>query len=363
LLTLSRDSKNYSRLRDFLALAELLSNLLFIVLMIGPGSKLLFELTRQISTARYWRVLIYSLFFMLLKNIFLLPLHFYSGYVVERRFGLSNENIRGWVKRSFKRVLVELPIAVALIVIFYVLLDNYKWWWLWVSLAYFIFSIFLNLIFPYIVCLFYKLSPISDEELCNRLKILFRKSKFKLTGVYKLDLSKETKKANAALVGIGGTKRILLADNLLNKFPRPEIESVVAHELEHYQYSHIKKGIIINGLLTLLIMYSGGVIVPEMIKLFSLGKISDLVNFPILLLYFSLLSFILLPLTNGLSRRWEYQADNFAARNTAGGPCIRALERLAELGLVEKSRPRWSELILHNHPSIKKRISAIKRQC
>ena len=169
----------------------------------------------------------------------------YSGFRLERRYQLSNQRLRAWLKDEAKSFLVTFVIAAVIVEMLYFAIRQFpEYWWL-VAWAFFM-GLFIAMaqlapliLFP----IFYKFEPLEDEELKSRLVKLSEQTGTRVRGVYKWHLSEKTKKANAALTGLGSTRRIILADTLLENYSNDEIEAVLAHELGHHVHKHILKSI------------------------------------------------------------------------------------------------------------------------
>jgi len=175
-----------------------------------------------------------------------------------------------------------------------------------------------------------------------------------------MDLSKKSKTANAALAGIGKTRRIVLSDTLLNNYDHDEIEVIMAHELGHHIYNHLWKGIFIQSILILALLFIISLILNSGVIWFHLQGIYDIAGLPYLVFISTIFSLILLPFVNLYLRRLEYQADQFGVSVTGKKEAfIRALEKLSQQNLSEKEPNPIIEFIFHSHPSISKRINRL----
>jgi STE24 endopeptidase len=244
---------------------------------------------------------------------------------------------------------------------FYFILSKFpNIWWLGVWFFFLIFGILLTKIAPIIIFpLFYKFKPVQDLELEQRLIDFANKWKFHIKGIFQFNLSKTTKKANAAFTGIGKSRRVILGDTLLEKFSIPEIETVFAHEIGHFIHKHLLKGILFNSFLSLLGLY--------LVFKFYAVIINDLdmlphqlEALPYLALLFLIYSLITGPIANYLSRKFEYQADLFTVKSTNNKEIFKnSLLKLSELNLADEEPHPLVEFLLYSHPSIKKRIQKI----
>jgi STE24 endopeptidase len=208
--------------------------------------------------------------------------------------------------------------------------------------------------------IFYKFEPLQNEELKARLVKLGEKAGTRVRGVYKWNLSEKSKKANAALTGLGGTRRIILADTLLDNYSTDEIEAVLAHELGHHVHKHIPKSIAVQAGITLIGFWGANWILHySMERLHLFETLSDFANLPLLILGATVLSFLLMPLMNAYSRYNERQADQYAFRAiSAVQPFISSMNKLADQNLAERSPSKFVEWFFHSHPAISHRVAA-----
>jgi len=211
-----------------------------------------------------------------------------------------------------------------------------------------------------IIPLFYKLKPLANESLKEKLTDLAEKAKTKILGIFEIEFSRKTRKANAMLAGLGNTKRIILGDTLLNNFSEDEIEAVIAHELGHFYHKHIWKMIATASVLTVAGFYIANLALTGLLNTFGylgLRDVTDVAAFPLLMLSLFLFSLVTMPLNNSLSRALERQADRFALTTTdKPGAFIAGMQKLAKQNLADTEPPPLIELLLHSHPSIGKRV-------
>jgi STE24 endopeptidase len=289
------------------------------------------------------------------------PISFYSGYLLEHQFLLSNQTLRQWLWEQIKGLAIGIILGSILITIFFLLLLSYpNFWWIGVWLFVLFFSIILARIAPVLIFpLFHRYKPLENLNLRQRIKKFAENWKIQIVDVFEFNLSKTTKKANAAFTGLGKTKRVLLSDTLLKNFTEEEIEAVIAHEVGHYHKHHLIKRIFINGLLSLLGLF----IVFRLYNYFTLVNHYNPVQLealPYLGLIFFIYGVVSDPPGNFISRYFEYQADRFAVVSTQNIENFKnALNKLADLNLVDETPHPWIEFLFNSHPSIKNRINKI----
>lgn len=292
-----------------------------------------------------------------------LPMDFYSGYTVEHRYGLSNQTAGGWVSFQVKSWLVGAIIGGLILVGLYAAVwYSGAYWGVYVWIGVLLFSIVLAKLFPLVILpLFYPAKPLDRPELADRLKELAGQANMEITGIFDLELSKETKKANAMLAGLGSSRRVYLSDTLLESFGNEEISVVFAHELGHHIRNHIYKMIALSAVVTSALValiwwrlnphagtetaWTGGVAAMAQVMLIS-----------------NIFPLLIGPVTNAISRHFERQADTDALRLTdAPGAFRSAFEKLIKLNLADPTPPRWEEIMFDDHPAMNKRIAMAER--
>jgi len=207
--------------------------------------------------------------------------------------------------------------------------------------------------------IFYKFEPLENEDLRRRLVVLSERAGTRVRGVYRWKLSEKSKKANAALTGLGATRRIILADTLLDNYTPEEIEAVLAHELGHHVHRHILKSIFVQAAITLFGFWAANWTLHYAVDQHMFEELSDFANLPLLALVSVVLSFLLMPALNAYSRFNERQADRYAFESIASvEPFISSMNKLAEQNLAERTPSKWVEWFFHSHPAISRRLAA-----
>jgi STE24 endopeptidase len=246
-------------------------------------------------------------------------------------------------------------------VVYFLIRQFPQYWWLlaWaVVLGMFVLLAQLApvVLFP----LFYKFEPLDNEELKTRLVRLGERAGTRVRGVYKWKLSEKSKKANAALTGLGATRRIILADTLLDNYSPDEIEAVLAHELGHHVHRHILKSIAVQAAITFAGFWAASLVLQYAVERLQMFEtLSDFANLPLLVLVSTVLSFLLMPALNAYSRYNERQADRYAFQSIAAiDPFLSAMNKLADQNLAERSPSKFVEWFFHSHPAISRRVQA-----
>ena len=357
-------SKRYSTEKYRLAIINLayLLAVIFLFQRLGFSDSLTDSLTR-FSQNNYLIILLYCLIVCVGHYILFFPLDIYSSYFLEHKFSLSKQKIKDWFIDQIKAGLIGFIIFVILVQVFYFILRRYpaSWWWL-VSAFWIFFSLILAKLTPVIIIpLFFKYRPLSNEQLRERILNLARRMKIKILDVFEIDFSKKTLKANAAFVGMGKTKRVLLADTLKDKYTEDEIEVILAHEFAHYQMKHLLKIILINSLATILCFYIIFTTHNYLLNYFNLVSLSDVSSLPVIIGYLVIWGIITQPLTNYLSRIFEIRADKAAIKITKlKDAFVSMMEKLSQQNLADRNPSRIIKFFFFDHPPIDERINLAK---
>lgn len=361
------DSKKYNNIKLAVNITKGVAGFLLLFLFIYQGfSKALHEQIQIITQNSYLQLLLFTMCIGFASSVIFAPANFYVDFYLEHKYKLSNQSFFAYVWENFKGMLVGGVIGIPLLLLFYYVMNIFgAMWWLPFAVILFLLSVVLARIVPIIILpIFYKVTPIENEALVERIKKLAVEAGIKVENVFKFDMSKNTKKANAAFTGLGKSKRILLGDTLLENFTEEEIETVIAHELGHYKHKHIVKNIIIGTVSSFLTLFLIAWLYQNTLPLFGFNSILQIAALPIIALCGTLIGIVQTPLANNISRRFEYQADEYAITVTKKTEAfITTLEKLTEQNLGDKEPHPFVEWYFYSHPSIKKRIAAIRNFC
>src|ERR1700680_1616791 len=359
----SPDARRYNRIHRWLGIADFILGfgLLIVVLLTGWTGAL-----RDIAYGTAYQnytlaVFFYVLMLMVIGKLLGAGLDYYS-FRLEHRYHLSNQSLTAWLLDEAKGFLVGLVLGGIVVELLYSILRHFpQRWWL-VSWAVFLgLFVLLAQLAPVILFpIFYKFEPLDNEDLKQRLVHLGERAGTRVRGVYKWNLSEKSKKANAALTGLGSTRRIILADTLLNNFSPDEIEAVLAHELGHHVHRHILKSIGMQAATTFVGFWAANWVLHYAVdRLHMFETLSDFANLPLLVLVSTVLSVLLLPALNAYSRYNERQADRYAFQSIAAvAPFISSMNKLTDQNLAERSPSRWVEWFFQSHPAISRRVDA-----
>ncbi|HKZ53284.1 MAG TPA: M48 family metallopeptidase [Candidatus Acidoferrales bacterium] len=361
LAQLEARARRYQRRKRLLRLADFLLGLAFLVVLLVSGWSLglrhwAFGLTADPVGA----LALYLLVLTGISQALSFPLDFWSAHRLEHQFGLSNQRFLGWLKDWLKALAISLALALAAVELIYWMLRRLPdIWWLVCAAAFVAFFILLAQLAPVLLFpLFFKFEPLQDEELQRRLLQLSERVGARVRSVWLWKLSEKSKKANAALMGWGRTRRIVLADTLLEKHQPDEVEVVLAHELAHHVHHDLWRGMALQTALILVGFYAVHRALAAWSEPLGFAGPADFANLPLLLLVSGGVSLLALPAANAFSRSRERRADAFALRATGNRQAfIGAMEKLAEQNLAQRRPHPWIEFLFHSHPSVEKRIA------
>jgi len=306
-------------------------------------------------------VFFYVAIVLLLNEVGSLPLSFYSGFVLERRYVLSSEPLARWCVdqvKSFAIGLVFSTIAAAIVYGFIRMSPEH--WWLQAGAVFALLIVGLTNVAPVVLLpLFYRVKPLERAALHARLLGLAERAGAKVVGAYEWGLGEKTRKANAALAGLGGTRRILVSDTMLADYTDDEIEVVLAHELAHHVHGDIWKGIALESALILAGFYLASRLLAAFAPTFGLQGVADVAGLPLLVLAAATVSLVMVPFAHAMSRAFERSADRFALRLTRNpGAFVSAMRRLAAQNLAEEHPSRIVQILFYSHPPVRERIAA-----
>lgn len=363
-----KEARQYARIRRRLSAVELVIGAagVLVLLLSGLGTWLRDGLQRpswlawHSATGWYpWQILTYFLIVFLAYEIITAPLSYYS-YTLSRRYGLSTMSRGAWLRDQLKGLALGIVLEGVIIELIYALLAfQPNSWWLWVALVLIFFSVVMANLAPVLILpLFYKFSPLPEGELSERLLALVKRANTYVRGVFTMHLSDKTTAANAAVMGLGNTRRIVVGDTMLDRYTIDEIEVVLAHELGHHIHKDIWKLLVSQSILMLGGLYLANLAFHWVVETqYYYQSFADPATLPFLFALMGIFGLVVMPISNGLSRAIEYQADEYALQATRKVEAFKsAMTRLANQNLAEAEPAPLVEILFHSHPSIRKRL-------
>ena len=358
-----KQAKEYERIRHHLWLVNTVFSMAYALVWLLPGWSVSLRTWLTRFTTNEWLivpafVLIFSGLFSIIKS----PLSYYSGFVLPHRYGQSNQTFKEWIIDRFKGLVVGAILGLILLELLYLALRvTGDLWWLWAAGGMLVFSVLLANLAPILIMpLFNKFVPLGEEhkDLEDRLLALAKRANTKVRGVFKFDMSRQTKAANAALTGVGNTRRIVLGDTLINEFSTDEIEVVLAHELGHHVNRDIPLFMILGTISTTLSLYLVSIFLNWSITYFGFASVADVAAFPALGIILGAYGLVTMPLDNALSRWRERKADRYALQATGKHDAFEsAFTRLANQNLGDVDPEKWVVFLFYSHPPLGERIA------
>ncbi|MCY2687332.1 M48 family metallopeptidase [Salinimicrobium sp. TH3] len=318
------------------------------------------DIARSVSDNAIVIALIFFGIIMIGSDLLSLPFSWYHTFVIEERFGFNKTTPKTFFfdkLKSWGMMIILGGGILALIVWFYQFAEDDFWWYAWILVA--LFSIFLNMFYArLIVPLFNKQTPLPEGSLRDKIEAYAQKEGFTLEKIFVIDGSKRSTKANAYFSGFGNEKRVTLYDTLINDLEEEEIVAVLAHEVGHYKKNHIIINLIISILTTgltlwILSLFIGNPLLSAALGVEKPGFHIGLVAFGIL---YSPISEITGIIMNYLSRKFEYQADNFAKHTYKAQPLITGLKKLSKNSLSNLTPHPAYVFVHYSHPPLYKRF-------
>lgn len=361
-----QQARQYARIRRRLWLLDTLFSAVYFLAWIVTGWSIALRdwltVTWPLFTNPWLLVPAFAAVFGGIFFILNLPLGYYSGFVLPHRFGQSNQTLKAWIVDQIKGLAIGLPLGMILLELLYLALRaTGGLWWLWAAGGLLIFNVLLINLAPILIMpLFNKYVPLGEEhkDLADRLLKLAERANTKVRGVFKFDMSRRTKSANAALTGIGNTRRIILGDTLINEFSPDEIETVLAHELGHHVHRDIPILVTFGILSTTLSLYLASLGLNWAIGIFGFTSPADVAALPALGLIVGIYDFLTMPLNNAVSRWRENMADDYALQSTGKNEAFAsAFTRLANQNLGEIDPEKWVVFMFYSHPPLGERIA------
>ena len=311
------------------------------------------------------RALSFLLGVHLALGVILAPLGYYGGYVLPRAFGLGRQTRRAWALDWLKATLLSTVLAslVGGVFVWTVVATGSNWWWTFGLFASFT-GLVLVFLTPYVlVPLFFKMQPLADGATVERIHTLVNRAGLAVRDVCSLDFSRRTAEANAAVIGLGRSRRVVIADNLLAEFTAGEVDAVVAHELGHHVHRDVQRLLVGNAVLIWAGLFVASRIASGALPVLSLPSLAYVPGYPVLLCVVEAFFLLASPLLNWWSRRLESGADRFALELTRNpADFATAMRRLGSQNLIELRPPGWATALLATHPPLYRRIQLAQSQ-
>lgn len=359
-----RKSQDYARAKGKLEMtAQFVSAIATLAFILAGGFTFFDSLARfsqnEIATGLTFFVLLFAA-----TEILGLPFSLYRTFVIEARFGFNTTSVKTFLTDKLKGyalgAVLGLPLLGALLWLFS-FLGAAAWVWCWALIT--LFSLTMTYLAPiFIMPLFNSFTPLKDGELRDKLQALATRAGFTVDGIFVMDGSKRSTKANAFFTGLGSKKRIALYDTLIERHDTEEIEAILAHEIGHSRLGHITTGLLLSIAQTgvLLFLMGQALTLPGLFQAFGIQGMPIHAGLVFFLLLYSPISLLLTPLFAHLSRRHEFAADRFAAAHMPSpAPLVRALKKISGQSMSNLTPHPWYVFFHYSHPPLGERITAL----
>lgn len=357
---------DYTLAKQRLARYEILFQAaLLLVFTLGGGLNLLASLSLKWMNGPISQGVLLIILFSIVNGVLSMPFSLYQTFVIENRFGFNKSTFKMFIVDQIKGTVLGLVIGVPLLyAVIYLMGAMGGAWWLYVWALWLVFSLVLMWAFPkWIAPIFNQFKPLEDESLKSRIEALLSRTGFKSDGVFVMDGSKRSGHGNAYFTGLGKQKRIVFFDTLLESLSEREVEAVLAHELGHFKHKHILKQMFITFGLALLVLYVLGLLMPNIQFYEGLGVQAEFRSHAMALLLFMLVlplfTFPFSPLSSLMSRKNEFEADRFAAKESSAKDLCSALTKLYRSNAATLTPDAWYSRFYDSHPNASERLAAL----
>ena len=359
-----KKARQYEKEKRLFGITNLLLSLIFLLVFYYSGMSARFA-RLDMHGSIIGTFLVYVVVFYGAMTILGFPLAFFNGFLHEHKWKFSNHTVKSWLWEWIKSFSVGLVIVIILMgLLFWIMAITPEWWWLVAALAMVLVNVVFATLFPVVIApIFNKYTPIQNEELTEALDKMLARGGLKSSGFFKEDMSRQTKKENAFLAGLGRTRRVVLGDNMLEHMTVREIESIIAHEVGHHRYKHIWKNLGLGAIQQLFVFFIIHWLMKWVFPQFLSSTQSNLSLFPMFAVMLGGLSgFLFAPLNNALSRSFEKKADMYALANIQDyRPFLSALAGLANRNLANAYPAGWVKFLYYSHPPIGERLKMAEK--
>lgn len=360
-----QQAREYESIHNRLFVGRIVLTLALIALYLftGASAALAEGLQTRFGDAWWWTNAVYILVTLFGFSALFFPLSLYSSHYLEHRYALSHQTLNSWFIDHVKELVIELILTTLFLSAIYALLRAApQTWWLWATVVYVMLSVVLSTLYPVLIMpLFHRFEPLPESDLTKAVHDFATRSGLKVLGVFRWGLKEKTATANAALTGLGRTRRIILGDTMLTDYSQEEIIAVLAHEVGHYKNRDMTRLMVVGTVLAAAGFFAAHLILTALAEQFGFASIADIGAFPLFIVSLFVFSLVSMPLSNAYSRRREYAADAYAVQAIGSAePLVSALEKLADQNLSDKEPAAWIEALLHSHPSINRRAAAAR---
>ena len=358
---------DYTVVRTRVSIVDtLIDTAVLLALTLGGGVALLAGALENLPFATLWQDVALVVAVVLIGAVVALPLSWYRTFVVEQRFGFNRMTFALWLADLGKGALIGVLLGVPLLcLVLWLMARAGPLWWLYAWIAWVAFQLLVLALYPTLIApLFNRFAPLTDAEVRERVEQLLARCSFAAKGLFVMDGSKRSSHGNAYFTGFGAGRRIVFFDTLLSRLKVDEIEAVLAHELGHFKLRHVLKRTAWFAVASLVFLALLGWLVGQPWFYAGLGVLLDAPRYGVALVLFMLslpvFTFLAAPLASLYSRRHEFEADAYAARNASASSLVAALVKLYEDNANTLTPDPLHSAFYDSHPPAAARIARLE---
>lgn len=357
----------YSHFVNIWRFIEFLFGVLIFWIILSTGLSAKIRDWAAVAKRKFLVLWLYLAIFLVMDWLLSFPFDVYRNYYVELKYGFLNQSFMGWFGEDLLGLLLTVVIGIIPAFFLYYVIERFKKWWLVFSIGAIPIMIFFIVIAPVVISpLYNKFEPLQDKQLETELLTMADKAGIQGSHVFQVDASKQSSKINAYVTGLFSTKRIVLFDTLIKGFTHDEIRFVMGHEMGHYVLNHIWLGLGSAWVLLVALLWIASRILPGIIHRFKgkfkFERLEDVASLPLILLCLIVMSFVIQPVNNGISRAMEHRADRFGMdiSGVSGDVAATAFDKLSAYNLSDPNPSPIIEFWFYDHPAVQKRIDFVK---
>ena len=356
---------NIDRIR-FQIFTALFGAVVLIIFTLGGLFNFLSEVVVSTTSSDVLGAVLLGLLLLIVEQVISIPISIYSTFVIEERHGFNKTTTKTFVTDISKSLLISATISsVIYATVIYIVVNLGDNWWIYAFGAVFTLQAIIFFLYPVLIMpLFNKFEPLDDDEFKKPIEKLLEKIDFKSKGLFVMNASLRSTHGNAFFTGFGKNKRIVFFDTLLKTITPDEMEAILGHELGHYKLGHIKKGL----LSSLVFGFIGFYLLSEILQsdnFFLDHGLESLTIYSKFLLFYLVIgsyTFFTKPFTSALSRKREFEADDFSFQYTSGEYMISGLLKLSKDNASNLTPDPLYSSYYYSHPPIAERVQSIEKK-
>lgn len=343
---------------------SIISIVVLLALTIGGGINASFVFWTAQVTSPLWAGILALASVFLVMTLIDLPTSWYQTFVIEEKYGFNKSTVAQFVKDHLLQLGLSVVIGLPILALILWVMDSVgSLWWLWAWAIIMGFSLLMSWLFPTVIApLFNKFTPMQDGSLKDRIQGLLARCGFNSQGIFIMDGSKRSGHGNAYFTGLGNNKRIVFFDTLVNSLDEEELEAVLAHELGHFKRKHVIKMLVATSVMSLISLAILGWLINEPWFYIGLGVVqpSNAAALLLFMLVSPVFTFFIQPISAYFQRKFEFEADDFAAANAKATKMISGLVKLYEENASTLTPDPLYSAFHYSHPPAAIRIAHLE---